>query len=250
MRFSHKEHKGRKERIDKMKKLMVVLGCAALVAMVGCVDTDVVERTNKVSAYGKYVMRAVNSAEFRALQKTAGNGGITPWTLTLETDVNIADLRGAPQKTKCSIALRHEKFSEPVVAEFTLCKKPPKPMLYEGMDLGIMQYEWETVNQPLANGWKLEFMVSGTDYPDPQPIAAMLSFGAYMRQNYGTSVFSEGGVLLVVGCYEKDKTLFVDLTRYTARNKPLSGHKQLFKRFVHGEIEESFTPSDDEMNSR
>ena len=49
---------------------------------------------------------------------------------------------------------------------------------------------------------------------------------------------------------EKDKTLFVDLTRYMARNKPLSGHKQLFKRFVHGEIEESFTSSDDEMNSR
>ena len=28
--------KGRKERIDKMKKLMVVLGCAAMVALAGC----------------------------------------------------------------------------------------------------------------------------------------------------------------------------------------------------------------------
>ena len=36
MRFSRKERKGRKERIDKMKKLMVVFGCAALVALAGC----------------------------------------------------------------------------------------------------------------------------------------------------------------------------------------------------------------------
>ena len=28
--------KGRKERIDKMKKLMVVLGCAAMVVLSGC----------------------------------------------------------------------------------------------------------------------------------------------------------------------------------------------------------------------
>ena len=28
--------KGRNERIDKMKKLMVVLGCAALVVLSGC----------------------------------------------------------------------------------------------------------------------------------------------------------------------------------------------------------------------
>jgi Na+-transporting methylmalonyl-CoA/oxaloacetate decarboxylase beta subunit len=38
MKFSRKERKGRKERIDKMKKLMVVFGCAALVALAECDD--------------------------------------------------------------------------------------------------------------------------------------------------------------------------------------------------------------------
>jgi hypothetical protein len=37
--FSRKERKGRKERIDKMKKLMVVLGCAVMVAIAGCSGT-------------------------------------------------------------------------------------------------------------------------------------------------------------------------------------------------------------------
>ena len=36
MRFSRKEHKGRKERKMTMKKKMIVVGCAALVAMAGC----------------------------------------------------------------------------------------------------------------------------------------------------------------------------------------------------------------------
>ena len=34
MRLNRKERKGRKERIDKMKKLMMVLGCVAM-AVVG-----------------------------------------------------------------------------------------------------------------------------------------------------------------------------------------------------------------------
>ena len=34
MSFSRKERKGRKERIDKMKELMMVLGCVAM-AVVG-----------------------------------------------------------------------------------------------------------------------------------------------------------------------------------------------------------------------
>ena len=36
MRFSRKERKGRKERKMTMKKKMIVVGCAALVAMAGC----------------------------------------------------------------------------------------------------------------------------------------------------------------------------------------------------------------------
>ena len=36
MSFSRKKRKGRKERIGKMKELIMVLGCAALVALSGC----------------------------------------------------------------------------------------------------------------------------------------------------------------------------------------------------------------------
>jgi len=36
MRFSRKEHKGRKEMKMTMKKKMIVVGCVALVALSGC----------------------------------------------------------------------------------------------------------------------------------------------------------------------------------------------------------------------
>ena len=36
MRFSRKEHKGRKERKMTMKKKMIVVGCVAMFALSGC----------------------------------------------------------------------------------------------------------------------------------------------------------------------------------------------------------------------
>ena len=44
MGFSRKERKGRKERIDKMKKLMVVLGCAAMTMFAGCMCDQMAAR--------------------------------------------------------------------------------------------------------------------------------------------------------------------------------------------------------------
>ena len=214
----------------------------AMLCLAGCVGTDAVTERNKAPRCVKYVMRAVNSIEARTSQGTIGQGEITPWTLTLEADTNLADMMAAPEKTKCSMRLEHAKLAAPLVVDFTLRKKPPEPMTYEGMEVGITQFGWETAIIPIADGWKLKFMLSGLDYPIPEPIAAMLTFGAYMRENYGTSVFSEDGVLLVVGYYEKDKTVVVDLTRYTAKSGSLASRKQMFKRFVHGELSQSITP--------
>ena len=192
-------------------------------------------------------MRAVNATESRISQGSVGQDGITPWTFTLEADANLADMRAAPQETKCGIKLEHAELAAPLAVDFTLRKKPPKPMVYEGMDIGITQFQWETVNATLDDGWKLEFMLSGMDYPMPDPIAVMFSFGAYMRENYGASVFSEDGVMLVVKRYEK--TIFIDLTRYTVKNKSLASHKQMFKRFAHGELSEHVAPVSEERTA-
>ncbi|MBP5227341.1 MAG: hypothetical protein J6336_08150 [Kiritimatiellae bacterium] len=215
---------------------------ATMLCLVGCTSTDAVMGSNHASRRVKYVMQAVNTTDSRTSPGTVGQDGITPWTFTLEADTNLADMRAVPQETKCGIKLEHAKLAAPLAVDFTLRKKPPETMIYESMDIGITKFQWETVNVTLDDGWKLTFMLSGMDYPMPDPIAVMFSFGAYMRENYGASAFSEDGVMLVVKRFEENKTILIDLTRYTVKNKSLASHRQMFKGFVHGKLAEHVTP--------
>ena len=229
-----------------MKTLFAAL---AMLCLVGCIAYDDDSGLYKAPRRLKYITKAVNSIESRASQGISGKGEITPWTLTFETDASLVDMSAAPRETKCKMRLEHAKFATPVTADFTLRKKPAEPMAYEGVDVGITQFGWEPAIVPIDDGWKLKFMLSGLDYPIPEPIAAMFSFGAYMRENYGTSIFSEDGVMLVVRSYDDEKTVVVDMTRYTVQNKSLANYKQMFKRFVHGGLSYSAVPVGNEAEA-
>lgn len=209
--------------------LSIVSGCAQIESDNACVSS---------SQCVKYMLRAVNSAELRKAQGTDAKANITPWTLTLESDSNLANMRELPCEVDCKMTLRDADRTSPRELSFTLHKKSSESMTYEGANVGITKYEWEPVSLPLEDDWKLNLYVSGMDYPAPEPIAAMFSFGAYMSENYGASAFSERGVLIVVKRYEKDKILYVDLSRYTVGGRSLDMHSRLFKRFVHGDVKE------------
>ena len=226
-------------RIIKNSRMVfeIVCGVVFLLALLGCehLDSRPVDKLNRV----KYVMRVVNSSERQVVKSVYGEVKVTPWVLTVETSSDIGNMRSVSGEVKCKVILEHAEHDKPLLADFTLHRKKAE---HDGNGLGMTQFGMEHVSVPLDDGWKLEFYLSEEDYPIPQPIAATFSFGAYMRENFGNSVFSNDGFLVVVGNYVKDKTIYIDMTRYTVRGASLVKYNRIFSQYAHGEISRQVIP--------